>query len=471
MKKKIIIGILIIIEIGLIMVNYNTTLSNKEIDKIEAKEETKEIKGNNTLAIMVKSKDGKEYTPSETNTWPESPYKYAGALCIGNDGRDIEESEVISFDNASHTATITTKDTIYCYLYFAEGEDAVTRILSKSASGLEAEEDVGARGDVLRRFQGTVTNNGDGTIDNDINNYICFGTSITEECVKNTDRYKYRIIGYATADDETTNTKKGQLKLIKKEALEEAMQWHYNSNDNINWFQSDLYNRITTKEYLTNKYYVPSGWENKIAEHIWWTGNMSFAATGAKQVGSEVFKIENGQTTTEYNVFLGEVDKTLIKPEGALMQKVNDVTTGPYKDKDIYYKIISNQKWTEKQMTKVGLMNISDYYLSVSNDVICSEINEIRGICKAGWLHLSNNDDDRLSTTKLLPPWPNETMMADYGFEVYYGLYMYFFLFSEGNIDTTRYDSSAAIRPVIYTTENITLNGSGTITDPYIIVS
>ena len=109
MKKKIIIGILIIIEIGLIMINYNTTLINKEIDKIETKEETKEIKGNNTLAIMVKSKDDTEYTPSDKNSWPTGEYKYAGALCIGNDGRDIEESEVISFNNDNHTATITTK--------------------------------------------------------------------------------------------------------------------------------------------------------------------------------------------------------------------------------------------------------------------------------------------------------------------------------------------------------------------------
>ena len=459
MKKKIIIGILIIIEIGLIMINYNTTLSNKEIDKIETKEETKEIKGNNTLAIMLKSKDGEKYTPSDTNTWPTEEYKYAGSLCIGNDGRDIEEDEVISFDNASHTATITTKDTIYCYLYFAEGENAVDRIERISGDSLENEQDVGAREDVLRRFQGTA--------EEVQNNYICFGTSITEECVKNTDRYMYRIIGYATGNDETTNTKQGQLKLIKKEALEEAMPWHYNFNDNnINWFQSDLYNRITTKEYLTNKYYVPNGWENKIANHTWWAGDTISTKTDDKN-GAEIFAIENGQTDTEYYEFGGIVDETESIP-GALTSSVRSDSPGPYKGKNIYYKIINDQKWAENLIAKVGLMNISDYYLSVNANINCFKEGQK---CKEGWIHLSNNDSKANNVTSQDPPHRHDWTMSRYGFRIDWGYYDAHYVNSGGEIASVYLSYKMSVRPVIYTTENITLNGSGTIDDPYIIVS
>ena len=430
------------------MINYNTTLSNKEIDKIETKEETKEIKGNNTLAIMVKSKDGKEYTPSDTNTWPTGEYKYAGSLCIGNDGRDIEESEVISFNNDNHTATITTKDTIYCYLYFTEGEDAITRIESKSGDSLENKEDVSAREDVLRRFQGDK--------DKVQNNYICFGTSITEECVKNTDRYMYRIIGYAIGDDdETTNTKKGQLKLIKTEALEEAMPWHYNHNDNVNWFQSDLYKRISTSAYLQNSYYVPSGWENKIADHSWWAGDI----LSYRQGGAIVYKIETGKAIAEYNVLNME--------SGSKTWHVEDGVEGDlYYGKDIKYDTLQG-KWTTNQNEKVGLMNASDYYLAYGGDESCA----FNANCVNTWIHLSNNDSTTNSVTKKDPPSGYEWLMSRMGFDYYWGMYGALDVESDGSCVNHATSLLFSVRPVIYTVENITLNGSGTITDPFIIIN
>ena len=425
------------------MINYNTTLSNKEIDKIEAKEETKEIKENNALAIMIKGKNETEYKPSESNTWPESPYKYAGSLCIGNDGRDVEESEVISFDNASHTATITTKDTIYCYLYFAEGEDAVTRIERLSSSSLENEQDVKAREDVLRRFQGTYT---DVT-----NNYICFGTSITEECVNNTDRYMYRIIGYATGDDTNTNTRKGQLKLIKKEALNKTYQWWVNYDDNIEWPSSLIYANITTDAYLQNEYYVPSGWENKIADHTWWTGDMLYTSNGGSQSGAEVYKIETGKKVSEYDA--------LNMGNGQNSHHVTNCVNqeDPYCNKDIKYDIVK-QAWTINQSAKVGLMNLSDYYLSYGKEKICGGNKD----CVNTWVHLSKNDPTVSSAC--------EWLMSRYGFDVNWGLYQALIVNLPGDANNGAFTNLFTVRPVIYTTENITLNGSGTITDPYIIL-
>ena len=449
--KKIIIVILIIIEIGLIMINYNTALSNKEIDKIETKEETKEIKENNALAIMIKGKNETKYKPSESNTWPEAPYKYAGSLCIGNDGRDIEESEVISFDNDNHTATITTKDTIYCYLYFAEGEDAVTRIKRLSGDSLENKEDVSAREDVLRRFQGDK--------DKVQNNYICFGTSITEECVNNTDRYMYRIIGYATDNDDVTNTKKGQLKLIKKEALEEPMQWHYNYNDDINWFQSDLYKRITTSAYLQNSYYVPSGWESKIADHTWWTGDMLYTTNGGWQPGANVYKIESGKSPSDYDVLNME--------SGNLSRTVNNGREGdPYYHETIKYDSV-RQAWTIHQSDKVGLMNLSDYYLAYGGgEATCAGNTD----CVNTWIHLSNNDSTTNSVTKKDPPSGYEWLMSRYGFNVDWGWYNALNVFSDGLSGSVDFGCWISVRPVLYLESSVTLNGSGIAEDPFIII-
>ena len=441
------------------MINYNTTLSNKEIDKIETKEETKEIKDNNTLAIMIKGKNETEYKPSESNTWPTGDYKYAGSLCIGNDGREIKESEVISFNNDNHTATITTKDTIYCYLYFVEGEDAVTRILSKSGNTLEAEGDVTERGDVLRRFQGTA--------EEVQNNYICFGTSITEECTKNTDRYMYRIIGYATEDDDNTNTKYGQLKLIKKEALNKTYLWWVNYDDNIEWPSSLIYANITTDAYLQNEYYVPSGWENKIANHTLLYGDLtiSYPDKGTEQLGSEIFKIENGKKASYY------FDKSSKEDDGLPRLVVENTI---HKGETIYYKE-KNEVWTKKlENEKVSLMTVSDYYLSVSKDIICDINSSSKQYpnCLKGWIHLNNNDTAKLSSTAEEPPAVDENIMPRGGYRTVAGAYNSFAVRRNGSLENTAISYEVlSIRPVIYTTENLSLNGSGTIEDPFIIVS
>jgi len=55
----------------------------------------------------------------------------------------------------------------------------------------------------MYRYQGT----GESTI----NNYICFGTSDSDECKSDQNKYMYRILGV----DVNTN----EVKLIKKEAL------------------------------------------------------------------------------------------------------------------------------------------------------------------------------------------------------------------------------------------------------------
>ena len=88
---------------------------------------------------------------------------------------------------------------------------------------------------MLRRFQGSAADVDD--------NYICFGTTDKTDCTTDTDKYMYRIIGVAINDDSRydTDTKIGQIKIQKKEALEDAMKWweDYNNKD-ITWIIGEV---------------------------------------------------------------------------------------------------------------------------------------------------------------------------------------------------------------------------------------
>ncbi len=118
----------------------------------------------------------------------------------------------------------------------------------------------------LYRYQGVQDAN------NNVNNYICFGTTNKNTCVNDTDKYMYRIIGI---------TSNGQMKLIKKEALNTAYRW--SATTNINWPNSELFAGLNGSYFLTNTDYVPSTWENRIVVSDWHyvdTTNFSIATIG-----------------------------------------------------------------------------------------------------------------------------------------------------------------------------------------------
>ena len=454
MKKKLLITI-IGIEFIILMISFIPIKNNNSKVLQEVKTENKE-NNKNTLAIMLRGKDSEEYTPSESNTWPGGDYKFVKAECMDKDGSELNYYSIIDFDDENNTATITTKDTVYCYMYFAEGMNAAERIelysgknTPKNATTLEPEQDVKDRGDVLRRFQGTAT---DVT-----NNYICFGTGRTDECTQNPDKYMYRIIGYALNDETETNTKKGQVKIVKKEALENPMAWHNNYNENITWFQSDLYKQINNqdekiKAYLGNTTYVPSGWESKIADHTWWTGDMTYTANGGWQSsGVNVYKIEVGRATAEYDVLNQQSGKSQIKV-------TNGIEGDPYYHTTIRYDRV-RQPWTIHQSAKVGLMNLSDYYLAYGGgDKTCAGNTD----CVNTWVHLSKNDPKAPSV--------HEWLMDRRGFQVEWGRYYALAAPSYGETSSDFFTHLLSVRPVLYLESSVTLNGSGTLADPFIII-
>ncbi len=161
----------------------------------------------------------------------------------------------------------------------------------------------------MYRYQGT----------DNVNNWICFGTTDKEECTSETgiDKYMYRIIGV---------TPEGELALIKATKVKENYTSQFKWNDKYKpteeecgedgslctWANSKLYNRINglckkdnpdckgsydqTNIFIGNSYYEylnnNSEWLNKIDEtHKWKYGDTN--KDNGDYNGDEIYAIEN----------------------------------------------------------------------------------------------------------------------------------------------------------------------------------
>ncbi len=305
-------------------------------------------------------------------------------------------------------------------------DDAVEKILATSEKYLEKAEDVSLRGDVLRRFQGQVEKDEQGNITNDINNYICFGTDNSETCKNDTDHYMYRIIGVALNNDTTTNTKYGQLKLIKKEALNTSQIWGI---EDQTWETSTLQIGLNDKLFLKNNSEYPymqsddteTEWTKIITSHNWKYGYVLEDEIGFgirnetnKITGIEAYKKEKKLLT---NTFLNK---------------------------------------------KTGLIYASDYWLSGGANLRCRD-RSYSSECEKSWMYISNNDSAELSTTESNPTNAYEWTMLQFDRSEAWRVD------SVGIMAHNEISIASAIRPVIYLNSGLKLSGSGAIDDPYII--
>ena len=448
-KTKIFVVLLLIIFISTIIIG----ISNKKtFEEIDINDETQD----KLLAIMIRDEEDKEYKKQNSLDFPNKEnYRYIGSKCTDNEGNTLNS---IRYDEDTSKVYLTTNKAVHCSMFFADALPASEQILKYSSKYLESEQDVIDRGDVLRRFQGTIEKNEDGTItsETDVNNYICFGTTDKDSCKEHADQYMYRIIGYAIDNDEETLTYKGQLKLQKKEALEEQVLWNSDHYVDVNFVEADIYRKLNNIYWNIEKY-APMKWKDIVVNHNWWYGKLGKTS----QNGEKIFDIENGKANTEYAKFLGYVEETPQQPEGAL-------TSTLVNGKEIYYKIETNEKWIEKLESKIGLINVNDYYLSVGKSINCVAQ---ATTCKVGWLHLSNNDSITISVTKKDPPNFDERTMTGGVYGTYYGDFGADIIGNSGTCGSSGVIHPYSVRPVIYITQDIFLMGTGTQSDPYRIIS
>ena len=229
----------------------------------------------------------------------------------------INSDEVLYDNSNSSSNSDNVQDAIDGLYNIVDKVGSGYALVANNTTGLSTELVAG-----LYRYQGVQDAN-----NNTVDNYICFGTTNKSDCVGDTDKYMYRIIGINTS---------GQMKLIKKEALNTAYKW--NSTGGVEWAHSDLYIGINGSYFLTNIDYIPdSTWESRIATTSWHYGDIT----------------DNNISAIEmYNTEIG------------------------------FSNIVS---------AKIGLMYLHDYYYGLNGGNNCSG-SAAYSTCRTSWLHISNND-------------------------------------------------------------------------------
>jgi len=240
-----------------------------------------------------------------------------------------------------------------------------------------------------------------------VDNYVCFGTNSKDVCLENPNTYLYRIIG-VNSDN--------QVKLIKKETLNSEIKWFTNNTD-ITWPNSILYSEINGNGFLTNETYVPNDWNNKISTTNWKYGDLFLYAQDIPSLGtdaaSDLYTTENG--------------------------------------------------WTNTIDAKIGLMYIHDYFYAFQSGGL--NCNNYYSQCKESWIHLSNNDEEKLSAM--------EWTMMRHGYNSYYGAWVSWLIYDDGTINwgNSEYLYSREARPVFYLENNVKYaSGIGTLGEPFIIL-
>ncbi len=236
MKKKVLNILVVILTISIIVEGYicfKNVKNNKVLEDIK----TVDIFDNKdkTISIMVQDPTTFEYQSDTSRTsWPQkTEYIYAGTKCTDASGTDVgDTTPYLKFDESDYTATITTKKTIYCTLYFANGRPALEVLKAKGGDYYAGGGDHTTVVDELYRFKGTV-----GQVDN---NYICLGASENPDTCKANSENMYRIIGVTTD---------GKLKVIKAKKYGDNQKWNSKASSDVKWNASTLYTYLNSTFY------------------------------------------------------------------------------------------------------------------------------------------------------------------------------------------------------------------------------
>ncbi len=233
--KKIIIGVLVIIEIFSLYMMYQSN-ENKNLNEVNIKE------NNNTKFAIQYEKENGKYEEYLENEFPEGYILNKDkSKCIDEEGNVIENSLEYTNNQISFTSTNTN----YCFLTFDKsmGIKLVENNPDVITSQLMNE---------LYRYHGL-----------NVNNYICFGASDYGTCITNQDKYLYRIIGI---------TKEGYIKVIKNSKVGELFQWN-SIEESITFENSLVFNYLSSDTFPTDDLYLDDSWQNKVVNRYWNVGS------------------------------------------------------------------------------------------------------------------------------------------------------------------------------------------------------
>ena len=271
MKKKIFL-ITTIFLLGLVIVNESYSLI-KTLNNKTVLEEVRivNLKNDKSIAIMVQDTNTDEWHEADNrDSWPSpKTHGFVGAECTDSEGDTLKWEDILTFDLTKQIATIKTKQTAYCTLYFAKGEPALDWLKKKGGTTFAGSAHTTVI-DGMYRFVGTK--------DTVTNNYICFGTTVESQCLNDAKTYMYRIIGITSSADTTIGLYANQLKIIRATPLNTNQKWNNTAKD-IKWDASSIKNYLNgttangnSKGFLQTIIDGTNGayWESMISSHKWY---------------------------------------------------------------------------------------------------------------------------------------------------------------------------------------------------------
>ncbi len=426
MKQKIICCFSLIV---VVLLTTFLCLPPKDADILK---NTKELKKQNVLAIMIETGEATDtYQESTSGSWPTDGYKFNRKLSRCTNGGEL------SWDKEKKIVSLSGNSDDKCYVYFDVGVESIADYCDTGTDLATCVKNFGNQGSAISNVYIHNSSLANGAGDNSyryagasdkVNNFVCFG-STTKPCP--TDNL-YRIIGvidgkvklikydyansnllgtdgdYSDSGTPDSSYYKGSLSKIDR------YSWNYKNNTSINngcgsneWSTS-LLNKINLNtNYLNN---IGTTWSNMIEDATWKVSGHST---------SEV-------TPTE--MYTGEI-KNAIK------------TYGP-----------------SDGTSKIGLMYLSDYGFAASPSAWTKTLYNYNGtdvngtsIKTINWMYMGYDE------WTISPKSSNS--------------YDVFLLYYNGNVNSIIASSGYGSRPVMYLKASVLYaGGSGTKNSPITLV-
>ena len=274
MKKKIFILSVFVLLIGVVVIYHNYDKNNILDDT-----ESKVIKKENTLSMMLETEAGSgKYEMTTRSDWPTDGYVFNSSLSRCENGGEL------AWDSVNKTIVMKTSVTDKCYVYFDVYAPTIVDYVKSLYTGTQGDNDIyyhdssltNGAGDNSYRYAGA-----------NPNNYVCFGSS---ESPCPTDNL-YRIIGvfgdkvklikydyansnllgtdgdYKGTDTPVRSYYKGSLTTINTYFWNYKNDTSINSGRGSNEWSTSLFNKTNLNtNYLNN---IGATWSNMIEDTTW----------------------------------------------------------------------------------------------------------------------------------------------------------------------------------------------------------
>ncbi len=418
--KKIIVGIILIIVVGI--GSYKYLFNNTAVISDKSKEQ---IKSKDMLTMMLETEAGTGvYEETTANEWPIDGYVFNAELS------KCENGGTLSWDDENKKVVIQSNTSDKCYIYF----DIANQTFADYIINKVYTED-GVNGLYYHDGVGTYTNADQEAGDNSYrysganpNNYVCFGTD-TETCPEDN---LYRIIGLFD-DDKDGNY---SIKLIKNLTLG-TFTWdsdiiNFNSVNNVKKEQSQI------NVFWINNTLAAPDIPGDTSDNNWPTADLNYY-------------INNNYFWNVLDIkWQSMIDVTNWVIGGNSSSNIYDIYV-----KNAYQNEVINPANIEIYTDEIGLMYVSDYGYAASPENWKITLNQYNNNSNTtnNWLYLGIYNGE----------W---TITRNSGSEV-----TVFKIQDTGEI-TYEYVNNVTsylnVRPVFYLKFNVIFqNGMGTMNDPY----